>query len=279
MLVFGDVEAFDLAVGRARGDHRNLALEGNEGLEDRGFGAEVLPDLVRIVAVADDRLALAVIAEAAGLDHGGEADFRDRRAQRRRRRHFGIIGGADAQPFHEILFGQAILRGFQDFAVRQHRTARRQDHRGGRRHVFEFVGDDVDVIGEQFQRLDIGIFRAGRIQHDIEGRRIRVRRKHLAAQAEPRRRHRQHPAQLSAAENSDGVAGFQLHLSGRRHADPSGRSATASVCCLRQATSLPDSAGSFSASTLAASSAALMAPGLPIASVPTGIPAGIWTME
>ena len=98
MFVFGDVEAFDLAVGRARGDHRNLALERNEGLEDRGFGGEVGPDLVRIVALADDRLALAVIAEAAGLEHGGKADFRDRGAQRRCRRHIGIIGGADAEP-------------------------------------------------------------------------------------------------------------------------------------------------------------------------------------
>ena len=279
MLVFGDVEAFDLAVGRARGDHRDLALERNEGLEDRGFGAEVLPDLVRIVALADDRLALAVIAEAAGLDHGGQADARDRGAQRSRRRHVGVVGGADAEPLDEILFGEAILRGFQDFPVGQHRTPRRQDHRGGGRHILEFIGDDVDVVGEQFQRLDIGIFRAGRVQHHVERRRIRVRRKHLASQAEPRRRHRQHPAQLSAAENSDGVAGLQLHLIGGRHADPSGRSLTASVCCLRQAASRPASAGSFSASTLAASSAALMAPGLPIASVPTGTPAGIWTME
>jgi hypothetical protein len=34
-----------------------------------------------------------------------------------------------------------------------------------------------------------------------------------------------------------------------------------------------------SASTLAASNAALIAPALPIASVPTGIPGGICTME
>ena len=58
----------------ARGDHRDLALERHEGFEDRGFGAEVVPDLVEIVALADDRLALAVIAEAAGLDHRGQAD-------------------------------------------------------------------------------------------------------------------------------------------------------------------------------------------------------------
>src|SRR5438477_7743491 len=101
----------------------------------------------------------------------------------------------------------------------------------------------------------------------------------MASQAEPRRRYCEHPAQLSAAENSDGVAGLQLHLICGRHADSSGRSPMASVCCLRQATSLPDSAGSLSASTLAASNAALTAPGLPMASVPTGTPAGIWTIE
>ena len=118
MLVFGDVEAFDMAVGAARGDHRDLALERNEGLEDGGFGAEVLPDLIRVVAVADDRLALAVVAEAAGLDHGRQADARDRGTQGRRRRHIGVIGGADVQSFHEVLFGKAILRCFQNFPGR-----------------------------------------------------------------------------------------------------------------------------------------------------------------
>ena len=241
--------------------------------------AEVLPDLVGIVALADDRLALAVIAEAAGFQHRGQADFGDRRAQRGCRGDVGIVGGADAELAHEILFRQAVLRGFEDLAVRQHRTPRGEDHGGRRRHVLEFIGDDVDIGGKQLQRLDIGIFRAGRVQHDVEGRRIRVGRKHPAAQAEPRRRHCQHPAQLAAAENADGVAGLQLHLIWCRHANSSGRSLTASVCCLRHAASRPASAGSLSASTLAASSAALIAPGLPIASVPTGIPAGICTIE
>ena len=97
MLVLGDVEAFDMAVGRARGDHRDLALERNEGLEDRGSGGEVFPDLVEIVALADDRLALAVIAEAAGLDHRGQADARDRGAQGLHRRYIGVVGDADAE--------------------------------------------------------------------------------------------------------------------------------------------------------------------------------------
>ncbi len=279
MLVFGDVEAFDMAVSRARGDHRDLALERNKYFEDGGSGAEVLPDPVRIIAVADDRLALAVVAEAAGLDHRGQADARDRGAQGRRRRHIGVIGGADPQLFHEVLFGEAILRGFQDFPVGQQRTPRRQDHRGGCGHILEFVSDDVDVVGEQLQRLDIGIFRASRVLHHVEGGGVRIGREHLAFQPEPRRRHGQHPAQLPAAENSDGVARLQLHGKGSRHAKPSGRSLTASVCCLRHAAKRAASAGSFSASTEAASSAALTAPALPIASVPTGTPAGICTIE
>ena len=98
MLVLGDIEAFDLAAGRARGDHRDLALEGNEGFEDRGSGAEIFPDMVRIVAVADDRLTLAVIAEAPGFEHGGQPDARDRGPQANRRRHIGVVGGADPQP-------------------------------------------------------------------------------------------------------------------------------------------------------------------------------------
>ena len=47
----------------------------------------------------------------------------------------------------------------------------------------------------------------------------------------------------------------------------------------RQASSRLASAVSDSASTAAASSAALIAPGLPMASVPTGMPAGICTIE
>ena len=157
----------------------------------------------------------------------------------------------------------------------QYGAARTENHRGRRRDVLEFVGHDIDVGCEQLQRLDIGVFGAGRVLHHVEGRRIRIGGEYLAAQSKPRRRSRQHPAQLSAAENSNGVARLQLHLLRSRHADSSGRSATASVCCLRHAARRPARASSFKASTLAASSAALMAPALPMARVPTGIPAGI----
>src|SRR5439155_3016239 len=156
VFVFCDVVTFDLTVRRTRGDHGNLALEWNEGFEDRGFGAEVCPDLSRVVAFANDRLALAVIAEAAGLDHGGKADARDCRVQGFNRRHVGIVGGVDAEPLDEVLFDQPVLRGLQDLLRGQYGTARGQHHGGGGRHVLEFIGDDVDIVGEQLERLDVG---------------------------------------------------------------------------------------------------------------------------
>src|SRR5260221_8430098 len=79
VLVFGNVVAFDLTVDAARGDHRDFAFERYERLEDRGLGAEIVPDLIGIVALADDGLALAVIAEAAGLDYRGAGRGRGRR--------------------------------------------------------------------------------------------------------------------------------------------------------------------------------------------------------
>src|ERR1041384_2179251 len=48
--------------------------------------------------------------------------------------------------------------------------------------------------------------RAGGVRYDVERRGVRIRRKHVAAEPEARCRHRQHPAQLPAAEDSNGVA-------------------------------------------------------------------------
>ena len=69
MLVLGHVETFDPAVMAARGHHGDLALERNERLDDRGLAADRAPGRGGIVALAQRRLALAVIAEPPGLEH------------------------------------------------------------------------------------------------------------------------------------------------------------------------------------------------------------------
>ena len=85
----------------------------------------------------------------------------------------------------------------------------------------------------------------------------------------------EHAAELASADDADDRTGRQRAW-GARHA---GLSATEPDCCARHCSSRSASPGSPSASTAAARSAALTAPAFPIASVPTGMPAGICTMD
>ena len=81
MLVLGDVEAGDAAVMAARGDDRDLALEADEGLDDRRLAADRAPRRGGIVARAQRRLALAVIAEPPRLEDRRHPDGRERRGE------------------------------------------------------------------------------------------------------------------------------------------------------------------------------------------------------
>src|SRR4029450_7116509 len=65
----------------------------------------------------------------------------------------------------------------------------------------------------------------------------------------------------------------------RGHDQSFGRLATDLVCCARQLSSRLAVLASDSASTAAASSAALIAPALPMARVPTGMPPGICMID
>src|SRR5205085_4619718 len=105
---------------------------------------------------------------------------------------------------------------------------------------------------------------------DIGRTRRLVRVEDVAAIAELGGGDAKHSAELAAAEDADGRPRRDRH---------SGASATEPVCFWRQASSRAASASSTVASMAAASSAALTAPALPMARVPTGIPAGIWTID
>ena len=194
---------------RARRDHRDLALERHEGFEDAGLAADVAPGRRRIGAVLDRGLALAVIAEAARLQNRRPADALDRRRERRGRADIGKRGGADAEPGDEVFFHEPILRGRQDLRIGQHRNARGEKGRGFRRHVLEFVSDDVDVAGKTIERFGVGVIGGGNAMHDVKSGRIGRRRENVTLEAEPRRGQRQHAAELAAAQNADRGFGLQ----------------------------------------------------------------------
>ena len=149
------------------------------------------------------------------------------------------------------------------------------EERDGRgRDVLELVGDDVDGGGEVGERRLVVVGRDGARGGDGEGRALRIGAVDVAGEAELGRGHRQHAAELAAAEDADD------HRRARPAVHSSaGRSATAAVWSARQRSSRSATAASAVARMAAASRAALMAPARPMASVPTGTPAGIWTME
>ena len=160
MLVLRHVETYDFAVVAARRDDRDFARERHESFENAGPRADLAPGRIGIAAVLDRRLAFAVVAEAPGLEHGRAADALDRRRQLGRRRDVRERRGADAERGDEILLGKAVLRGGEDFRVGQNRNARGEKRRGFRRHVLEFIGDDIDVGRKTVERLIIVVIGA-----------------------------------------------------------------------------------------------------------------------
>src|SRR5262249_723106 len=295
MLILSDLEAFDGAVGGAGGDHRYFADERHKGFKDGGLCADVLPGGFRHGVRGYRRLALAVVAEAPRLEHGGTADAVERGGQFERRADGRIGRRADGEAGDEVFFGDAVLGRRQNFRVGQDWHQWRQECSGFRRDVFKLVGDDVHMLRKAGQRFFVVKIGARTLADDVECRRVAIGRKDVTFEAEPRGSEREHPPELTAAKDADRGSGLENRRC-NAHAPESlcgfcfgcasgllsgslGFSAIAAVCFCRQVSKRLPSAGSLSARTLAAKSAALTAPALPIASVPTGMPGGICTME
>ncbi len=142
--VLGRIVGGERAVAAARGDDGNLALEGDERLQDQRHAAHGGIGAVDVAAeIPEHALALAVITHAAGLQHAAAAEVGQRRGK------IGVVvhrkeircGYADA--VEEALFRKAVLADLQRLRGREHRNALGKPRCRGDRHVLEFIGDDV----------------------------------------------------------------------------------------------------------------------------------------
>ena len=97
-----------------------------------------------LVAVADHRLALAIVAERRRLDHGRQPKAGNRFGKLRRRMHGGVGRGADAEPATKFFSIKPVLRDFQHLRSGSTGLRAARHRRGFRRHVLELVGDDID---------------------------------------------------------------------------------------------------------------------------------------
>ena len=144
------------------------------------------------------------------------------------------------------------------------------------RHVLGVERDHVDLLREVTRRFAIVERADDDAVGDLRGRAARARIEHDDAIAHAARRERHHAAELAAAEHADGPARQRRQ---RLTVIPACLRARAASATRDTRRALRASAGSPSARIAHASSAALTAPASPIASVPTGMPFGICTID
>src|SRR5204863_4417264 len=137
----------------------------------------------------------------------------------------------------------------------------------------EFKGQEIDALGEGPNSRFIFVSRGHFAIGELSRRRISFRTENVDTISHPARGDGEHAAELAAAHQTDGGARQVAPRHGTRCVS------TASVCRFRNASTFFRTFSSVVARMLAASSAAFVAPGVPIASVPTGIPAGICAIE
>ena len=203
VLVLHGVERGRRAVMGARDHHRNLALEIDALFEDRAARAQLPPGGLRVGAGADFPLALAVVSEPRGLEDRGCADIVHRPAEIGGGRDRSETGRGDADRVEKGLLLHPVLGDGERPRVRADRNRLREplDRRG--RNVLEFERDDVDGICEPGERGLVPIIRACRERRDLGGGGVRFGAVDVAAIAQPRRRRRDHPAELAAAQDAD----------------------------------------------------------------------------
>src|SRR5687768_10967931 len=161
----------------------------------------------------------------------------------------------------------------------QHCAARPHGHlpRDGidRRHgdIFELESHDMHMARKLAHGVEVFISGLDFHVRNLTRWRVGLRRERVYAVAHAARRDGEHAPQLAASEHSDG----RTWQDGRGQGSVSPN--TLWVCSVRNWRSLSRSSGRWLARMATASKAALVAPAWPMASVPTGMPPGICTMD
>ena len=205
-------------------------------------------------------LALAVVAEPPGLQDAGSPVSTVERAEA------AASGCRAARTAASRRAGPGRARA-REAAGRRRRPREPRPSTG---HVLELVGDDVAAVGEAAERVRVVVGADDELA-DLRGRRLRRGSRKRKREPEREPGQRQHPAELAAAEHAERHA--------PRHAARVRVSSTARVCSAGTPRAARGCRRRPRARIAAASSAALTAPARPIASVPTGTPAGICTIE
>src|SRR5882762_5415098 len=266
------------AIAGADREDGEFTSEQHETLEDKGDGRHLGLGFGDILRGAKNPLALAVVAHARSFKDSGKADGFYGGVEFVGVRDGGEFSGRDAEFAKERLLGEAVLRGCQSGGRRIDGDAFGEKIGGFNGNVFKFVGDQFEAGGKFFEGGFISVVGGDTLGDAAYGRFGRGIEK-TEMQTQRVTRESEHVAELSAAEDADGHARLPFFFAGGRAAEGSGLARTRPVCSERNLRKASRMARCFAPRMEAARSAALTAPDLPMASVPTGMPAGICAME
>ena len=205
----------------------DLAVEGDHLLEDGIIASDSFKGGCKIVIRFDPHLALAVIAEPAGLQDGRAAKRLHRQGQILQRSDLPEARRRDAEAGGEGLL-QSCAVPPEARPRPAGKAALSDDLHGGSRHILEFAGHGINARREPAQAFDVVIGCGGCRGRHLSGRAcLRIGGIDMRPDAELRGGDGNHPAKLAAAEDADARGALSV-AAGRAGHD--GLSATESVC-------------------------------------------------
>src|SRR5713226_3073475 len=100
-------------IARADGEDGEFASKGDKALENEFYGRQLGLCFRDVLCGAKNPLAFAVVAHARSFQDGGEGERFYGGVEFAGIRNGGEFGGGNAELAEEILFGEAVLRGFK----------------------------------------------------------------------------------------------------------------------------------------------------------------------
>ena len=262
MLVLGERVVADCSGAVADCDERDLAREIHEAFVDEWLAAQPLPGIARVPRAEHGRLALAVVAEPPRLQDSRRTERSIARV--RSASESTAANGATGMPRRWKRRFSKSRSCATSSARGGGQTGRdlRDCARRGDRHVLPVERDDVDAACEAGEFLSV-VELAGDDLGDGRARNVGAPVVHRELDAERNAGKSHHPAELAGADDADAHGQPQP-------AAGSGFARTSAVCRSRNAASASLNGGWRPARMAVARSAALRAPGSPIATVATG---------
>ena len=203
VVIFDQRETSYLPVAAARRQDRQLAHKWHKPFENQRRAAQSIPCGLGVGGGAQHLLALAVVAEAARLQHRRQPDLRNRRGEVGARIDRGEGRRGDAQVLEKGLLSEPILRCLKRGGRRKHGHVLGQRARRRHRHILELVGHHIQPGGELLQRCRI-VVAARLVLGKLPSRRIGGRVEQAEAQPERIASQRQHAPKLPRAKNANG---------------------------------------------------------------------------